>query len=124
MPLSLSNVLRKCFRRDPTERWATMAEVADELRVVYREELGRDYPRPVPEAMRDDDRDGPLERRMSTGIEWTAPREWFIKALEAEDRAPSEVDALLPPQASSYKAQAIADLVAYEDARRMFEGLI
>jgi serine/threonine protein kinase len=37
MPVGVMQVLRKCFRQDPADRWGTMLEVAEFLEEVYRE---------------------------------------------------------------------------------------
>src|SRR5207253_184906 len=44
--------------------------------------------------------------------------------LEAEGRDPSEVEVLLPARQGSRQAQAIADLAAYDEARRRYEKLV
>src|SRR5262249_26707788 len=35
MPAAVADVLHKCFREDPAERWSSMTEVADALRLIY-----------------------------------------------------------------------------------------
>ena len=48
MPVGVVQVLRRCFRQKPEDRWGTLLEVAEALKGVYRECTGREYPRPTP----------------------------------------------------------------------------
>jgi tetratricopeptide (TPR) repeat protein len=125
MPKGVAEVLRKCFRRDPAERWASLAEAAEVLQRAYREEVGKEYPRPMPAAP-DPTRQVVIthDRFTTTGYKWDDPREWLIKAFKAEGRDPAQVEAFLPRRADSRKAQAIADLAAYEEAERILERLV
>ena len=125
MPNGVAEVLQKCFRRDPAERWASLAEAADALQRAYRQAMGKDYPRPTP-AVPDPSRQTVVthDRRTTTGVQWDDPSEWLIKAFEADGRHPAQVEAFLPSRAGSRKAQAITDLAAYEEARCIFERLV
>ena len=58
------------------------------------------------------------------GAEWSDPREWLLKAFQADGRDPIEAEALLPARTGSRKAQAIADLAGYNEARRIFRRLV
>lgn len=125
MPASMAAVLRRCFRHDPAERWGSLGEVAEVVRQIYRQEVGQEYPRPVPQAPHRGDRAAIAhDRRTTTRVQWTDPREWLVRALEAAGRDVAEAEVLLSPREGSRKAQAIADLAAYEEARRIFEGLV
>jgi serine/threonine protein kinase len=46
MPVGVVQVLRKCFRQKPEDRWGTMLEIVEALKGVYRECTGREYSRP------------------------------------------------------------------------------
>jgi WD40 repeat protein/serine/threonine protein kinase len=48
LPRELGDVLRKCFRHVPAERWASMAEIGEALRRVYRKTVGREYRQEAP----------------------------------------------------------------------------
>ena len=58
------------------------------------------------------------------GGQWVDPREWLVAALKADGRDPAEAEALLPPREGSRRAQAVADLAAYEEALRIYERLV
>jgi tetratricopeptide (TPR) repeat protein len=124
LPLPVAEVLRRCLREKPNERWASMAQVAEGLKNLYRKLVGKDYPRPVP-AMRAAPAGIGMshDRRSQWGARWDDPREWLIKALQAEGRDPAEADSLLPPRTGPRQAQVIADLAAYEAARQIYENL-
>ena len=119
MPQGLVNVLRKCFREDPAERWATMAEVANALRVV-RQSLGMDSG--IVPAPAHGTKGINHDRRTIFGVHWRHPRDWLATALNAEKKDTSEAETFLP-RALSRRAQPVADLVGYEEARRILERL-
>ncbi|MEM2582431.1 MAG: serine/threonine-protein kinase [Candidatus Caldarchaeum sp.] len=123
MPRELADLLRQCFQRDPNKRPKTMLEVAEALKGIYRKVTGREYPRPTPEFPRRR-RAVAHDRRTTTGVQWDDPRIWLERALRAAGRDPSEADALIPRREGSRQAQAVADLAAYEEARRIYERLV
>jgi serine/threonine protein kinase len=125
MPADLAAILQKCFHQDPSRRYPTMITVAACLRPVYERAMGKKYERQPPTAQADERR-GAIDhdRRTTTGVQWTDPREWLLKAFKADGRDPSEIETLLPERKGSRKAQAIADLAAYEEARRIFQRLV
>jgi tetratricopeptide (TPR) repeat protein len=125
MPTELAEVLRKCFRQDPSARWSTMAQAADALRSCYRQAVDGDYPREAPiHVARGAEAALVHDRWTRFGEEWTNPRKWLIEAFLAADRDPAGVEDLLQSRTGSRKAQAIADLAAYEEAYRIFERLV
>ncbi len=125
MPVGVVQVLRRCFRQKPEERWGTLLEVAEALKGVYRECTGREYSRPAPAFTRASDRKVIAhDRRITADMQWADPRKWLVAALKATGRDPAEAEALLSPQEGSRRAQAIADLAAFEEARRIYERLI
>lgn len=48
MPKGLAELLERCFRSEPSQRWGDMGEVAERLHEVYRKETGHPFPRPKP----------------------------------------------------------------------------
>lgn len=48
MPASVAILLRQCLQSDPALRPATMAQVGDSLRQIYKHETGSDHPRHLP----------------------------------------------------------------------------
>jgi predicted Zn finger-like uncharacterized protein len=118
MPRALADLLKRCFRQDPAERWPSMASVVEVLMGIYRDKIGHVYPRPAPA----------IEHRKTRPdlCDWKTyePRDVLIMALQAEGRDVTEADSLLPPRAGSPKAQAVADLATYEEAQQRYERLI
>ncbi len=125
MPIGVAEVLQKCFRLNSAKRWASLAEAAEALKNAYRQAVGKDYPRLAP-AVPYGTRQAVIthNRRTTEGGHWTDPREWLIEAFKTDGRNLAQVEAFLPPRAGSRKAQAIADLAAYEEASRIFERLV
>jgi WD40 repeat protein/serine/threonine protein kinase len=48
MPNGLAALLHDCFRQNPQERPADMLTVSEKLQSIYRQEIGKDYPRTYP----------------------------------------------------------------------------
>ena len=67
---------------------------------------------------------GAGERRTREGASWGDPREWLERALRAEGRDPAEAAEIVARQGSSRRGQLIADVAAYDEARRIYERLI
>jgi len=125
MPVEMVQVLRKCFRPEPQDRWGTMLEVADVLREMYREYAGFEYPRKAPAFLRASERKVFVdERRTVYGVTWDDPQRCLAAALKAAGRDPTEARALMPPREGSRRAQAVADLAGYDAAQRIYEQLV
>jgi serine/threonine protein kinase len=124
MPAGVADVLNHCFRIDPNERLASMDMAAEILIRVHDEEVRRAYSRRAPLPKKKSANPAiERERRMGTGV-WEDPRIWLVEALKSQGRDPSEANSLLHPRAGTRQAQAIADLAAYEEARRMLNELV
>jgi serine/threonine protein kinase/tetratricopeptide (TPR) repeat protein len=125
MPVEMVAVLRRCFRPEPQDRWGTMLEVAELLREIYRQYRGSGYPRETPASLRaSESRVFIDERRTITGVQWPDPQPWLAAALKADGRDPAEAGALMSPREGSRRAQAVADLAAYDAAQRIYERLV
>jgi serine/threonine protein kinase len=123
LPAGAAEVLARCFRDDPNDRWPTLAEAIDVLVRIYRDCVGSGYPRARPS--RDARRQAaPAERPDIGSGRPDPPRRWLKLAFQEAGRDPTEADAVLPPPAASSKAQAVADLSAYEEARQMLQRLV
>lgn len=125
LPRGLADVLRKCFELNPPQRWPTMADAADALTRLYRQAVGQAYARRTPVPTKRTVQDVTAhDRRMAGGARWTDPQEWLIKAYQAVGKDPVEAKANCAPCMGSRKAQAIADLAIYEEARQIYERLV
>ncbi|WP_406259910.1 protein kinase [Actinacidiphila glaucinigra] len=49
-PPEVAHLLRRCLRRHPAHRPASMADIADVLTGIYEQAIGSAYPRPTPQA--------------------------------------------------------------------------
>jgi len=125
MPAGVIEVLKKCFRSNPTDRWPTLLDAAEALKQIYNNFTGNSYPRQIPAVLQKNLSIATLER-VHDSYEWTDPKEWLIKALKAAGRDPVEGLTLIQSnnKSSSRKAQAIADLAIYEEVMHIFEELI
>lgn len=130
MPPGVREVLRRCFSREPSRRWDSMADVEDELKRIYRKTFGEDYPResplptsgldhyhtPTPEAQLSD----PFGAKRALMI----PQMWLRKALREGGHDPDEVMRLPAAPARSRRAASVAALAVYDEAQILFESLI
>jgi tetratricopeptide (TPR) repeat protein len=55
---------------------------------------------------------------------WVDPRHWLIEALQAEGKPLDDLDRMLPAPQQTRRAQAVADLAAYEKARGVLVRLV
>jgi tetratricopeptide (TPR) repeat protein len=125
MPASVAAVVQLCLSAEPGERWPNLAEASLEMARAYRHCLGADYPRAWPDAEPAGEGElAPLDRQASGPGRWESPRKWLTRAFQAAGRDVTEAEAILPPPAASRRAQAVADLSAYEEARGMLERLV
>jgi serine/threonine protein kinase len=121
----LTEILHKCFRARPSDRWTTLAEPADQLVSLFEKATRGAYPRPRPAFPRTQDRPAfaPPRQQPKSGP-WDDPRQWLRLALEHAGRDPAEVEALVAPGAASRSGQTVADLAVFEEARRILEDLV
>lgn len=87
MPEGVANILRKCFARDPIERWTSMEAVSKELVEMYQLGTGRPFPEIVPYSS-SDNAPALLLRNNYNDAEWNDPAvfgETVIKILEARE---------------------------------------
>lgn len=125
IPKAVADVLRKCFQREPRNRWATIADAAQELTRAHRDLVGTPYTRTQPPtAARAQQRNVPHDRRAVSGVQWIDPREWLATVLQLEGGAPSDPQLRVVPAAQTRKAQAIEDLAIYDNVQRRFEKLV
>jgi serine/threonine protein kinase len=124
MPGLLADLLRRCFHRDPAERWGSLTEVAQALQQLWQQTYGYDYWRPVPQVAARQVEPITAEPYSGGRVAWPDPRPFLAKAYQAAGRDPVDLDKILPPRTGSRKAQAIADMAAYEEAFRLVERAI
>ncbi len=76
IPEELADLLGKCFKPDPEERWTDFREIADALQELYHRRIGKKYSRQFQDVS--DPRDahscsGNINRK------WKDPRDWLNK---------------------------------------------
>ncbi|MGH9966734.1 MAG: protein kinase domain-containing protein [Pyrinomonadaceae bacterium] len=123
MPGRVAELLRKCFQENPEDRWASLDETAQILKVIYHEECGREYPRPRPPTRGLEELIADQLRSHRTR-QWGDPREWLRVAYETVGEDPAKAVEKWPVRLGTPKAQAVADLGALEEARRLLESAL
>jgi tetratricopeptide (TPR) repeat protein/predicted Ser/Thr protein kinase len=124
MPVEMTMVLGKCFQPKPEHRWENMREVADALVELYNKVNGAAYPRQVSAISVRGSAVPGRDGRTAIGTTSSNPARWLQRALRAEGRDPAQAAHILGRYASSRRGQLVADLAAYDEARRIFERLI
>ena len=121
IPQTLVEILRRCFKQNPDERWQNMDKVADRLKGAY-ESLSAVAPVTIlPEASSP----APPLRHIDSsnpGVEWFSP-DWWNNLLCARDALNVGPRKPLYLPVGSRNGRALADLVAYaeieDDLRRL-----
>jgi serine/threonine protein kinase/tetratricopeptide (TPR) repeat protein len=116
MPPGLVTLLKRCFEWKPERRWQGMAEIEAELLAIYQQTTGNTYPHPAPLQQSSSGAPGGSFGLQDTN--WPAPQIWLEwlwaqKVHDIELPSPGIVEAFNLPQ--SRTAQALSDLIAYED---------
>ncbi len=124
IPEAVVEVLRRCFREEPDERWSNLEEAAEQLQTVYQKEFGRPYPRRRPPLSASPCKVAEHDRRTIGGAAWQDPRPYLERALKLAGRHPREVGILFPSRGGSRQAQAVAELAIFEEARRVYQRVI
>jgi serine/threonine protein kinase len=125
IPSALVGILGRCFQDQPEARWQNMAEVADLLMDIYRAETGSEYPRRPPHPLAPQAAEFPSHDRQSLiGVAWDDPEPWLRESLKLDGRDPAEAKGILLESKGTRKAQAIADLAAFEETERILAGLV
>jgi tetratricopeptide (TPR) repeat protein len=124
MPSGVADVLRMCFCASPKDRWASLEEAAQHLQEVYKHETGRDYCRQKPaSAVRSRSKNEDDDRLTAQGAAWADPHGYLREAQRYAGWQDSDAEPLRP-RGRSRRAQAIADLALYEEARLLFRNLV
>ena len=125
IPEGVAELLERCFHEDPAQRWQSLEAVVENLKGVYQTAVGTEYVRALGKIEhRITAQAGTGERWTRGGASWADPHEWLERALQAEGRDPAEAAEIVARQASSRRGQLVADVAAYDEARRIYERLI
>ena len=125
MPDRLADLLRQCFRHEPSQRLASLSEAVDLLKAIYKASIGAGYNRTlkgIEQAV--SPQTGIKERRSVHGIAWRDPREWLEKALRTAGRDPAEAAAMLGQRGATRRGELVAEMAAYDEAKRLHTCLI
>lgn len=120
VPDAFVAMLRRCFEHEPARRWPDMLQLADELQRIYRDSTGRSYPRPAPEFPL-------LERTEPLGMEdnvTSSAADLLRQALQADGQDEAAVGAMLKSVYFARRGRLADELVALDEARRVFQRLV
>ena len=120
IPVPVGEVLRACLQTDASARPPSLGEVADRLVALYADYSGHALDISVPEvATAGDARSQVLAA--DAGISWGDPRGWLRFAYDAAGLDDRDAVAFWPNSVGTLKAQALQDLRALSEARRVLE---
>jgi len=125
MPDTIGNILEKCFRKNPDDRWKSMDELAQNLICAYEEETDHPYTRKRPSypINRISDKDS-KDRLTRGGNQYLDPVEWLARGYKLAGK-PFNADKLTKEYASkSRRAQALLDLERYEEVQNIYHEQI
>ena len=116
LPDPMAKLIEKCLQKQLTQRWQSMEEVEFELHRMYREIIGKEYPRKKPEAVL---KNFPIStHRAAVGT--PVIQKWLDRAYRLiSDDLPAS---LTPASKSQFsrKAQSVLDLEILEEITRRF----
>jgi len=125
MPKEMDKLLRRCLCVDIAERWASLGEAVEVLKVIHWRATGCPYDRHMPEFPSGSGQIGAIHNRsILEKSAWKNPHDWLLKAFKASGRDVAEVESRIAPHAGSQRAQAVADLATYGEAQAIFERLM
>jgi serine/threonine protein kinase len=127
MPAGLAEILRKCFREPPEERWASMDQVADQLVTIYSQCTGGEYPRNKPAKLPPPARShASPDRWTNWGYQWDDPRGYLEDAIAETETgdAAAKVAVLAEAAAVSPSSQALIDIALYEETLERYNRLV
>jgi tetratricopeptide (TPR) repeat protein len=124
LPDPIASVLERCFRQEPSSRWASLAEAAEALCAAHRELFGRDLDRARPAPVVLSAPPPSFGRRLSTGASWRPAAEWLAFALQAAGQdARGGLEGAPASEHRSLLARAIADLGKLDRAETILREL-
>ena len=123
MPASITDVLERCFLKDPSKRWTDLAKAAETLQQAYQQLIRKPYNPQFPSST--PITSGTLEhdRRLMGEVVWDDPMDWLRKAYMATGRNPDIIKIPTRP-GSSRRTQSLADLALYQEAGALFKEQI
>lgn len=125
MPNAVASILKRCFASRIGDRWNSASEVAQELRLAYRQLLGREHARRAPAALHLGNRLIIAHARWSkaSGAQWLSIHEWGERIERAMGK-PTAIGVRSSESSLGLKAQAQHDHVALYALQRRCEDLI
>jgi len=124
MPDELAEVLSRCFRHNPHDRWHTIEEAARRLEQIYCEVTGNEYFREAVAIGISGKPEIPHDRQIDADAAWDDPVVWLEKAWAHAGRRPDDTRRKLPRRIGSRTAQALVDLEVFQEAETAYAALM
>lgn len=122
IPATLVAILKQCFHSDSAKRWPSLLEAANACMAIFRELIGRNYSRHLPDCQQP--QQSIIHDRRVHGATYDDPRYWLGRATEATGRTPRADNESAYRREGNRRAQAIADLILYEEARNTYLSIL
>ncbi|MBN1552645.1 protein kinase, partial [bacterium] len=121
IPESVIRLLYRCFQENPVDRWESMLEIANELILIYKHNIGKPYHRKQPEIKKQPKLTTTSSNRRPLDKEsYHDPMLWLTRI----NKEIGEKEEITLERKGSRKAQALADLELYEEAAQKYSELI
>ena len=125
MPAELVDILRGCFRKNPSKRWANLGEVVAHLKIAYLALTGEDYDRELVHIVyKGTLQVGLADRITAGGGEWEDPRVWLEDALRLSGRNSEEAKDIIERQGRSRRGKLVLELIIFEEAKSIFLDIV
>jgi serine/threonine protein kinase len=122
MAAEMADILRKCFAREPAQRWTSLDAAVEAAKGLFHRSMGRAY---MKQSLQCDNGLGKIvqhDRQGIFGVKWHDPRKWLQIAYACNKHDPAEAYAYQVPSAFSRKGAAVAHLAILEEAERQFKA--
>ncbi|MBN1550030.1 serine/threonine protein kinase [bacterium] len=125
MPDGIVEILRRCFREKPEERWRNFSSIANRLKEIYKDATGSNFERAKPDwhpilfAKGAPGSHSTLDTSM-----WKDPIHWIEYAKSLVSGSHNEYQGIKPVIQGPLKAQMISDLELFRASQEILEHCI
>jgi tetratricopeptide (TPR) repeat protein len=124
VPSPVRAVLGRCFREDPADRYASLADAAADLVRAHADVVGAPYPRPAPAETRLALAPLSAPERYARAGGWRTARRWDALVREATGRDPRRAAGVAGDAVRSARAGALAELQGYAAPVAVLEAAV
>lgn len=122
MPNALANILDRCFQFDPDKRFDSFSEIIGGLIAVYGDVCREPYPESLAEIVISNALPvNEFKRTTVHELRWCNPAGFVEAGCRSLGFSPLLLTRIIPEKLHTRKAMAIADLILFEESRRILE---